>query len=125
MKKLYEVNHSYYCNDRNYFSADQDFQYASFDEFLSDWHGFKTGNPYVINLNMIFRWDWKAADPEDVEEGEELPSDELCLYIMKQRKGIFTAVRIKVNKDEEPRIREWLTPFFEYVKALWEPFGEE
>ena len=62
-------------------------------------------------------------DKENEEEEEELyDSDELKIFWMLQRKGDYRYCVVKVNKEDEEKVIEFLKPRWEYMKALWSPF---
>lgn len=77
------------------------------------------------DYNLLFRWDWSVSDPDDCEDGEELPPERLELFWMLQRKGRFMVVSFPVTRDQEPEIREWLRSRFEHLLRLWSPFAPE
>jgi len=67
--KLYEVKHSYYCEEQNYFTNQSTTsQYGSWASFIEE-EG--TIDP---DYNLLFRWDW-------------LEEDKLKVFWMTQRKG--------------------------------------
>lgn len=132
MKRLWEVKHPYYCSDSNYyvggapqridtFGFHRDFQ--PFDHFEYDsWDAFEEWKDSDMDYNLVFRWDWKIADPDDYDEDEEVPQEIFSIYVMMQRKGRFVILSFPAKREEEPEIREWLKPRWEHMKLLWEPF---
>ena len=135
-ERLWEVNHPYYCSASNYYVGgvpkphvfpggliprdEDDFvpwdhvKFASWADF-----GWKDCDE---DYNLLFRWDWEVPDPDDYEDGDELPRERLVLFWMLQRKGRFMITSFPVDRDEEPEIREWLRARFEHLLKLWEPF---
>ena len=121
MKHLWEVSHPYYCNDGNYYSNDTHATYNSFDEFLEE---FGSSDP---DMNLLFRFDWKAFDPDNYDEEEladltdEDKSDKLFIYWMGQRKGLFYSSEVNVKKDDEQRVIKFLRPRLTHLMSLWTP----
>ena len=113
--KLYNIQHPYYCSQQNYFASPDEcpiLEYESWQEFFDD------AGDDDEDMNHVFRWDWEHAG-----EYTELKQDELHLFYIGQRKGVFRSVAVKVNKEDEPAIKEWLQKKWAYVKLLWEPFA--
>lgn len=98
---LWEVRHPYYCSAGAY-----DDDYESWDQFLDEWADAD------MDYNLLFRWDWYTDD-----------GDELRLSFVQQRKGVLSTITVKVEKDNEPRIVEWLRLRFEYALRLWLPLA--
>lgn len=109
MKHLWEVDHDYYCSDSNYYSRETDQEYDSWSNFFSEW-----GNADE-DMNLVFRWDWN-----ETEYG-----DELSIFIIGQRRGLFVPITISVDKSDESAVVEWLKPRFLKLKSLWQPLEEE
>ena len=111
--KLYDVEHPYYCTKDHFFSKGKGdyqthFEAESFDYFLekcetldNDW-------------NYLIRWDWKKAE----NKGEK---DTLCLFYYLQRKGYLMTIDVKVTKDDESRVKKFLTEKADYIKLMWCP----
>jgi hypothetical protein len=123
-KHLWEVKHSYYCNLGNYYANGCGHQYDSFDDFLEEW------GDADMDYNLLFRWDWKEYEPDDwtdeeVEDDDHYSGDKLEVFWMLQRKGAYRFCEIKVNKEDEQKVIEFLKPRWEYMKSLWQPFDEE
>ena len=115
MKHLWEVEHSYYCNQGNYTFNNAGSYYDSFDEFLESW------GEMDLDYNLLFRWDWKDSQ----NPGYELSKgDELQLSWMLQRKGHYVFSVVKVKKEDELKVIEFLKPRLEYMKQLWEPMWD-
>jgi hypothetical protein len=91
---LWEIDHPYYCTEGN----DHD-------------------------MNLVFRWDWKRADPDDYEDGEELPPDTLAVYWVLQRKAILRSTECVVTEADEPAVRAWLADRAKTVAAIWQPLA--
>lgn len=109
---LWEIEHSYYCNESNYFQNGCNHKFDSFADFFED-----CGN-IDLDYNLLFRWDWLKADEED-EESER--GDILNLFLMQQRKGIYFSYTIKVTEADEPAVRAFLQRAFNHLAALWLP----
>lgn len=116
MTHLWEEDHAYYC-DRN----GEGETYDSLDDFLYEWEDAD------MDYNMLFRWDWNEYDSstyeEDEREEDHSTKDTLLVYWVQQRKGRLYYCEVKVSKDEEDQVREFLKPRWEYMKAMWEPLA--
>ena len=122
--RLWEANHPYYCAESNFYVGGMPQrplmpgeEFAPFDHYEFDsWaaFGWKDSDP---DLNLVFRWDWQVPDPDDYEEGEEVPGERLLLFVMHQRKGRFVICSMPVQRSEEPEIRAWLTERKEAIRA--------
>jgi len=133
-KHLWEVDHPYYCSEGNFYKNGCHTQFGSWEEFAVP-GGWKDadmiGNflyEYDDDLNFLFRWDWKRADPDDykyeleADPAFELPGDSLLLFYMSQRKGLNMSAEVAVTEADEPAVRAWLTKKAEYMRTMWEPF---
>lgn len=91
-KHLWEYDHPYYCNEGNYLASpvrDAELncwqEYESWQDFHDDW------GDTDPDLNLVFRWDWKAWHlewPEDYPDEEgRTERHQLLLYFMLQRKA--------------------------------------
>lgn len=114
---LWEANHPYYCSGANYFSNDVSSEYETWADFLEEW------GDADLDLSLVFRFDWADMDDEANWPGETKPgADELALFVMSQRKGLFQPITVAVQKNEETAIIEWLKPRYERMLKLWTPF---
>lgn len=114
MKHLWEVDHSYYCENVNYFSGGCCVSYDSWGEFERS--GEVTAN---LNMNLVFRWDWTSADPR-----EDRLHDELSIFFVGQRKGLFRSAVIKVTQEDEDKVKDYLLPRMRHLFSLWQPLLE-
>lgn len=110
MAHLWEVDHSYYCNDNNYY-ANNVAECDSWQTFVDE------AGDMDMDYNLLFRWDWRDSGNPD----EEIEQDELHLHFMAQRKGRFFTYVVKVDKGDEQLIADWLKPRFEHLVKLWLP----
>lgn len=114
IQDLKNANHSYYCNDNNFYSNDCVFEFASFADFLEE-----MGNA-DLDYNLLFRWDVNAQMDEEGEDVEGKYT--LFLYWMHQRKGRFVVNVIHDFKQEDVQsFLEYVQPRFEHLKGLWSP----
>lgn len=111
MIHLWQVDHPYYCNLGNYFDRHCGSYFDSFDDFLEEW------GDLDFDYNLLFRWDWK----DSIYKDNEMKQDELQIFWLLQRKGIYQFSVIKVNKEDEERVRKFLQPRWEYMKKIWFP----
>lgn len=113
---LWDVKHDYYCNEVNYFNNDTTNHYDSLAEFLEN------EGDSDMDYNLLFRWDWKRPDPDDYDEDEPKPEgDELWLFWVGQRKGLFRSTSVMVQESDEDQVIEWLKQRLAYLLSLWEP----
>jgi len=117
-KHLWEINHPYYCEEHNYFTAREN----SVDEFNS-WDHFFTdvGDNLDMDFNLIFRFDWHDSTNPD----HAITQDQLLLFVMGQRKGFFKTWIINVEKTDEEKVIEFLKPRYLHMLKLWEPFSNK
>jgi len=108
-KHLWEIKHDYYCSDSNYYHAGELEEFKSWDEFLEHY------GTVDLDMNLLFRWDWRTRD----EKGTGV----LELFYILQRKGIFRPIEILVSPDNEGDIKKWLTIKFNHLFKLWEPIA--
>ena len=118
MKRLWEIDHSYYCSEGNYYNNDCHTEYKSFADFLADY------GDADMDMNMVFRWDWKESDPETGENNfngdVNYRNGKLFLYVVGQRKALLTSKEIEVCRADEAEVIKYLKPRQEYMRALWE-----
>lgn len=116
-KHLWEGEHTYYCNEGNYYSNSCGGRFYSFKEFLSEW------GEADFDYNLLFRWDWIDSEKEnlELEDEDKMESDLLKIFWMLQRKGDYRYCIINVNKEDEEEVSEFLKPRLEHLKSLWQP----
>jgi hypothetical protein len=124
-KRLWEIEHPYYCSESNYYAPgnDQPYQsYKSWGEFDQEYRDSD------LDMNLVFRWDWREG------EGWELPefngdvnyrNGKLLIFFMGQRKGLYRWVDIEVCRADEPSVIEFLSVRWDHLKLMWEPFSGE
>lgn len=106
------VKHPYYCTEGNYFSNDCHTEYDSWADFAGE------EGDSDLDMNLVYRWDWRLPDPED---GEDALPERLLLFYMGQRKALARTVEVAVTADDEPAVRAWLTTRAEHLRSLWAP----
>jgi hypothetical protein len=112
-KHLWEVKHPYYATEGCYFASGSNYPHIELDswkEFLDEWEDAD------LDYNLVYRWDWKEADPD---EGRE--TDELHIFFMGQRKARPQSVFVRVVKDDETDVIRWLTPRAQRLAEVWAP----
>jgi hypothetical protein len=118
MPHLWEIDHPYYCNEGNYFAHESvGTNYDSWNDFLDE-----EGNSH-LDLNLIFRWDWRKADKPDKEEWG-LEHDTLLIFWMGQRKGLYRYSTIVVTDADESAIKEFLSKRWQHLKLLWQGISD-
>jgi hypothetical protein len=123
-KHLWECDHSYYCNEGNYFSSNADepfMSHESFADFLSE------EGESDKDYNLLFRWDWKEVDEETGEcnfYGDNYyRNGKLLLFFMGQRKGLYRWVEVEVCRADEPSVIKYLAPRWQHMQELWAPLA--
>lgn len=122
MKHLWEVDHSYYCNEGNYFSSESVCsEYKTWQEFLSEF------GSADMDYNLLFRWDWTERDDENDEptfNGDPYyRNGKLKLFWMGQRKGLYQYSIVEVCRADEAAVIEYLQPRLNHLMSLWQPLA--
>lgn len=115
-KHLWEVDHSYYCNEGNYFATESvESSYKSFSDFIESW------GVADMDYNLLFRWDW--IEDEDAKFNGDLNyrNGTLKLFWMGQRKGLYMYSTVSVCRNDEPAVVAFLKPRLMHLLSLWEP----
>lgn len=122
---LWQTEHDYYGPEAPYWGRPD--QYRDYIQTFESWGEFVTGESMYTatkGLNLLYRWDWNAPDPSLYMPGETVPTEhELELFWMLPRKGIMARACITVTPEDEPAVRAWLLPHWEYMRSLWEPLS--
>ena len=113
-KHLWEVKHSYYCNEGNYYSSDCGGYYKSFAEFLAEF------GDSDMDYNLLFRWDWSEEDIQ-FNGDPNYRNGKLKVFWMGQHKGLYRFDIVEVCRADEPAVIEFLKPRFAYLMELWAP----
>ncbi len=111
MTPLWKADHPYYMNEGCWCASGHHNEYESWSDFLENWGGLDE------DMNLVFRWDWREGEDWGVPDGEA----QLCIFYIMQRKAYTVSCFVKVTRDQEPEIREWLTPKAGHITKLWEP----
>ena len=119
--RLWEIEHPYYCTEGNYFVPGT--RWSEVHNEYDSWAGFyEQWGSADEDMNLVFRWDWKRADPQDyVPYGEEVPADTLHVYWVLQRKAILRSTTCTVTEADEPAVRAWLAERAQTIAAIWAP----
>lgn len=118
MSHLWEVDHSYYCSEGNYFSNDCTASYKSLSEFL------EAEGSSDLDMNLVFRWDWRegpAWGAGDYAGDDNYRNGLLNVFIVGQRKGLFRSATVQVCRADEDAVRGFLAPRLAHLLALWAP----
>jgi len=142
MSHLWEHDHPYYCSEGNYFKNGLHARYDSWADFAQPSAGRSFNEEWNLlydfddALNLLFRWDWKKADPENywlkpgdphdetAQYEEDLKADTLQLFFILQRKAYNISVDVKVTEADEPEVRAWLERKAAHIRTLWAPLLE-
>lgn len=122
MKKLWEIDHPYYMNDGNYFSVDCHIEFEEWSDFFGEW------GDADLDYNWFVRWDWLEGEDNGAEEyngDDSYRNGLLKLQCIGQRKGLLQTFEIKICRAEEPLVKEFLTPYWNYMKSMWVPFANK
>jgi hypothetical protein len=134
--RLYEVKHPSSAWTGNYFNRDCHAIYHHWDTFLvvEDPPYYGRTDPVErkeietrwIDMNLVYRWDWRLADPKSEDENER-EYDRLLFFFVGQRKAILRSVEVYILPAERDRIeslaRAWLKPRFDRLREIWSPFA--
>jgi hypothetical protein len=105
------IEHQYYCSDNNYYDSDAGKTWETMSEFLDE---FEDAD---IDMNLVFRWDVHAPDEDNKNYKAEV-------FIMHQRKGIFSPHIIKSFEEKEvKRFVLFLKKHHKRLKEIWMPFA--
>lgn len=118
-KHLWEISHPYYCNLCNYYASENvGDHHLSFADFL-----FVYGDT-DFDMNLLFRFDWEEKKDDGGKTIE--PPDwsyrngTLSIFWMVQRKGLYRFTTVKVCRNDEQAVKDFLKPRWEHMKLLWE-----
>lgn len=120
-KHLWEVDHPYYAIRGNYFGSRAEFHtdFDSWEDFIEEY-----GNS-DHDMNLIYRWDWKTTDPETDEStytgDDNAPVETLEVFFIGQRKAKCWSAAVKVCRNDEQKVREFLLPRLQTLMKMWEP----
>lgn len=119
-KHLWEIDHPYYGPEGNYYA--NSYQTAEWKHSFDNWGEFlkEDMSELDFDMNFLFRWDWQVPDPDDYEDGEDIPGEYLELFWVLPRKGTFLWATITVSREDEETVREWLVPRWGYMQRMWE-----
>ena len=135
MKKLYEIDHPYYCEESGYYYRTPEtgwgaeMQYNSIVDYYKEW------KDCDLDLNMIFRWDWRHYTPEEYEQ-EHYENISECdksnlnssgnysvvtIFYMLQRKGCKKIIKIYgAEEKHEKLLKKHLSKAWENMQQTWE-----
>lgn len=121
--RLWDVKHKYYCNHGNYYARGNEqpaTRYRSFSEFMEE------EGDCDSDYNLLFRWDWKEGDDEDLPpfNGDvNYRNGLLCLYWIGQRKGKYRWSEVEVCRADEAAVIDFLKPKLAHLLGLWSPLS--
>lgn len=121
MKHLWEIKHPYYMCEGNYYYNDCHTAYETLDAFMADWRDVD------LDYNWLVRWDWIEGPGDDdwvrpVERPDTYLDGVLKVQFVGQRKARLWSCEIKVCRHDEPRVREYLQEYADYMVRMWEGF---
>jgi hypothetical protein len=114
---LWRVEHPYYAAEGRHIA-----HYDDFEDFRAEWRGLDE------DQNFVYRWD--IHPPTDASFEEHHPEDpserayELEVTMIQQRRSRITTCYIKVSREDEPAIREYLAGKWENIREMWGPVSE-
>lgn len=118
---LWEYDHPYYATTGNYFASGDSLHDVHTE--LSSWRSFTQTTFYSgdRDLNLLYRWDWYSPTRHPDPDLRSSGVDYLSLYFMLQRKACACSVNVRVNDEDEPDVRAWLSGCAKAIAAIWEP----
>ncbi len=127
-KRLWDTDHPYMMTLGNYYATDCHQSFETWSDFIDEWGGSDQ------DYNWVVRWDWveaKEEDPDCREDGDPEPYSgdddaligEMRIQVILQRKASLSSCSVKVCRNDEPKVREYLAPYFAYMMQMWDPFA--
>jgi hypothetical protein len=111
--KLWNYVHPYHMAEGNFYKGGRAYEYDSWDLFLDSWAN-EHGMTEDVDYDRIHRWDFQEdCDEDGVEEIV------VTLFYVLQRKADLASCRVKVEKEDHDRIREFLKPHAVLNAKLW------
>lgn len=113
---LWEVDHDY-SSETTY----DEMKFESWEDFLS-----AMGKAEKC-WNFLYRWDWYERDEETDnviykgDDNERTGFVKLCYQA--QRKGFSMCARVKVARNDEPKVRAYLQEHWKYMEDMWTPIS--
>jgi hypothetical protein len=102
------VEHDYYCSDSNFYSNEASAKYEVFADFYEEFIDAD------VDMNLVFRW--------DLQKREESDRYSMQIFMMHQRKGIFSPIRISLFDEKDiPLFIKYIKPHIEKLKQIWQP----
>jgi hypothetical protein len=118
---LWEVKHTYYCNEGNYYARESvGAHYKSLASFLVE------EGDADIDYNLVFRWDWVEGEDHDLPpyNGDvNYRSGVLKVFFMGQRKGLYRYATVEVCRADEEGVIAYLSPRMGHLLQLWSPIS--
>lgn len=106
------VVHPYYCNTSNFFNNDATGHFETCKEFLENF------GDMDIDMNHCFRWDVALKEESQPELGYKA-----YVFLILQRKGIFTPVTIdSISEEDVEAFVAYLQKHADHHKMMWQPF---
>jgi uncharacterized protein YydD (DUF2326 family) len=114
LKKL-SVDHPYYCSESNFYSNEANEEYETMTDFLEEYKDSE------VDLNLIFRWDiLQTTSNKNIGTGKYWA----MVFMIKQRKGIFSPIIIKsINEKEAVLFEEVAKKHWDRLKDIWRPLS--
>lgn len=115
-----KVEHAYSGPEGCYWApgSEAHVEYDSWADFYDEF-----GNS-SLDMNLVYRWDWRTPDPDGYDSAEDVPDHDLLqVFIVGQRKGTLTSHTIAVTDADADAVRVWLEPRWAHLRALWEPIS--
>lgn len=122
-KHLWEIEHSYYCNEGNYYAPGREQPGSEWKSWTDFYNEFKDAD---FDYNYLIHFDWDESDDggNNTYKGDDnYRNGKLKIFWLAQRKGLYRWDIIEVCRNDEENIKEFLKPRWEYIKELWEPIS--
>lgn len=119
-KRLWEVEHPYYCNEGNYYAPGRDQPHQHYGR-LADF--LQAEESADLDMNLVFRWDWHEGGfgGSEFTGDENYRNGQFAVFIMGQRKGLYRWVTVDVCRADEAAVIAYLEPRWRHMQALWAP----
>lgn len=120
--RLWEIDHPYYCNEGNYFAKGSEQPHMHFNTWAAFFDEYGDSD---MDYNFLIRWDWDEEEERAYTGDDYYRNGILKLFWMGQRKGLYQWSTVEVCRADEPAVREFLQPRWDYMRKMWEPFSCE
>lgn len=120
MLKLKETNHSYYCQEGNYYENSKSYEHMSWESFKSY---MMIGEFHDHDYNHVFRFDIIKVNPKKHKTHGKYV---LRLFYILQRKAKNLSHSIyNINENDMDEINLFLKSCWKYLQGQWQEFNHK